>query len=250
MTKFSNKISKLFGWLFIFFIWELCSYVTKNPLLFPNLKELLKSLIAILSEIKGFSIIFSTLKTMFYSIFSALFLGGIAAFGAKKSITFKNFIDPSMLILKSLPTVGIILLIMIWSKLDNVPFLIGMIISIGTVYDSFYGAFFNMDEDLKDMCRLFQVSLWDRVLGIYLPSLYFSVSSLIPSIFALTLKVVIAGEILAQIDNSIGGELFYQKTLFNTDAFFAWLIITVIIIWGVQTGLNSLDKKLNRWRLH
>lgn len=248
MTKFSNNISKLLGWLFIIFVWELCSYFTKNSLLFPSGKELSSSLFTIFSSWRGYLIILSSLKTMIYAIFSALFLGGITAFISKKSENFKNFIEPLMLILKSLPTVGIILLIMIWSKLDNVPFLIGTAISVGTVYDSFYGAFQNMDQDLKYMCRLFQVSLLDRILGIYLPALYFSVASIIPTLFSLTLKVVIAGEILAQIDNTIGGELYYQKTLFNTDLFFAWLITTVILIWGIQTVLNILDKNLNRWR--
>lgn len=248
MTKFSNNFYKLSGWLFIIFLWSISSRITGNTLLFPTLDSLIESLFNILKSSEGYNIIFNSLKTMFAAIFTALILGGGAAFFSKKFSSFKYFIEPLMIILKSLPTVGIILLIMIWSRLENVPFFIGTVISIGTIYDAFYGAFLGMDEDLRYMCRIYEVSLWDRISGFYLPSLYYSVSSLIPTIFSLTLKVVIAGEILAQIDNSIGGELFYQKTLFNTEIFFAWLMLSVIIILGIQFFLNLIDKKLNRWR--
>lgn len=248
MIKFSNNLFKFFGWILIFLIWEICSLTTGNPLLFPSLKSLTISTLEILGSTKNYLIVFITLKTMISSIFTALFLGGLTAFLSKKSESFRHLIEPFMIVFKSLPTVGIILLIMIWSRLEYVPFLIGTIISIGTIYDALYGAFLNMDEDLKYMCRVYEVGFLDRCLGFYLPSLYFSVSSLIPTIFSLTLKVVIAGEILAQIDDTIGGELFLQKTLFNTDNFFAWLILTVLIILGIQSSLSYLDKKLTRWR--
>ncbi|MGL6169807.1 MAG: ABC transporter permease subunit, partial [Fusobacteriaceae bacterium] len=160
---------------------------------------------------------------------------------------FKFFLMPFISIIKSLPTMGLILLVIIYWKLKTVPLIVGVAISLGMVYDLILSSIENIDKRIVEMATLYKVKKFQQFKTIYVPWVYFYLSKSFNSLITLIFKVVIAGEVIAGIDDTIGGELINQKNNFNTDIFFAWLIVVVIISNFLELCFKKLDKISRKW---
>ena len=103
-------------------------------------------------------------------------------------------------------------------------------------------------KNILEMADLYKISRKDKILNIYLPSIKFSLISILSSTISLGFKIVIAGEVYGQPLYGIGAMIQSEKVNFNTTAIFAWIIIIVII----SSLLNLMEKIMLRrvfiWR--
>ena len=79
------------------------------------------------------------------------------------------------------------------------------------------------------MANIYKISIMDKILKIYIPSIIFRLVPIIISTLSLGFKVVIAGEVHGQPKYGIGTMIQIEKTNFNTSGVFAWLVIILII---------------------
>ncbi|MGL5123159.1 MAG: ABC transporter permease [Fusobacteriaceae bacterium] len=245
--KYLNKnILTLVGWCIFFILWEIISILLNNEILFPPISSVLFSLFSLLKQSNTYFFILNTVSTLILSFSMSFLLALILAITAKKINVLKYFITPYIIILKSIPTIALILIIIIWSDLANVPFLIGIAISLGVLFDLLSSAISSVDSKLLKMSKLFNVPKYKVLKNIYIPSIYYSICESLHAILSLTFKVIIAGEVLAQLDNRIGGELFNEKNNLNTPYFFAWLLIVLIISFILENIIKFITKKIKK----
>ncbi|MGL4533569.1 MAG: ABC transporter permease subunit [Fusobacteriaceae bacterium] len=250
MIKFLDRLRNNFlyvNWLLILFVYYCISMYTGNSLLFPKISEVFKSILENVLTFSGLKIIFNTIKTVFLASFISLVLGTVFSILGNKNRVFKFFLVPFISIIKSLPTMGLILLVIIYWKLKTVPLIVGVAISLGMVYDLILSSIENIDKKIVEMATLYKIKKFQQFKTIYVPWVYFYLSKSFNSLITLIFKVVIAGEVIAGIDNTIGGELINQKNNFNTDIFFAWLIVVVIISNFLELCFEKLDKISRKW---
>ena len=70
------------------------------------------------------------------------------------------------------------------------------------------------------MAKLYKISLKDRIIKIYIPSIKFKLVPIIISTYSLVFKVVIAGEVYGQPNFGIGTMIQLEKVNFNTPGIF------------------------------
>lgn len=250
MRKFLDKLKENFfylNWVLILFIYVAISVYTDNSLLFPKLSEVFKGVLTNVLNFSGLKIVFKSLKTVFFASLISLTVGILFSSLGKRNKVLNFFIYPFISITKSLPTMGIILLVILYWKLKTAPLVVGVAISLGMVYDLVLSAIENIDKKILEMANLYRVNKFEQLKSIYIPSVYFYLSKSFHSLITLIFKVVIAGEVIAGIDNTIGGELINQKNSFNTDVFFAWLITVILISNFLEIGFKKLDKISRKW---
>ena len=155
---------------------------------------------------------------------------------------------PFFSFLKSIPTIAVIILVLIWSNVEIVPIITGIMILLPLVYENILGGIDSIDRDLLKMADIYKISKIDIFKGIYIPGVYYFSSAGIPALIALTLKVVIAGEVLSQGSLSIGGEIFIGKIYLETSSIFAWIVIVILINFLLDVFLKNINKKFTRWR--
>lgn len=250
MKSFLNKLYKKYfyiNWIAVFILYHLTATYTNNALIFPSLSKVFQGVWREVLTVSGLKIVMATLKTVFLASVISLLLGSFFSALSKKSKLFKFILAPFISIIKSLPTMGVILLVILYWKLKNTPLIVGIGISLGMIYDLILSGVENIDKKNLEMAELYQVSKIEQIKSIYIPSVYFYLSRNFHSLITLIFKVVIAGEVIAGLDNTIGGELMNQKNLFNVDIFFAWLIGVIFISNGLELIFKKIDKLSRKW---
>lgn len=240
-------------WLFIsplmfIVIWEIISKIIGNDLIFPGLVSIFNAFINIIKEKNFLLIVFHTLKRTAISIGISLIIGILCSILSYKYRFFYILFFPFFSFLKSIPTIAVIILVLIWSNVEIVPIITGIMILLPLIYENILGGIDSIDRDLLKMADIYKIPKIDIFREIYIPGVYYFSSAGISSLVALTLKVVIAGEVLSQGSLSIGGEIFMGKIYLETSSIFAWIIIVILINFLLDIFLKKGNKKLTKWR--
>lgn len=249
MKKYSCQNSWIaLSALFFIIIWEGISRVTGNDLIFPSLVSILNSFVEIIQRQDFSSIIFHTLKRTGMSIAVSIGLGVVCSTLSYRYRFFYLLFFPFLTFLKSIPTIAVIILVLIWSSVEMVPFIAAVMILLPLLYENILGGIDSIDKDLLKMADIYKVSKKDIIKDIYIPGVYFFAAPGFPAVAGLALKVVIAGEVLAQESLSIGGEIFMGKIYLESSAIFAWVIIVIAINFLLDLGIKYFNRRISRWR--
>ncbi|EGT3616253.1 ABC transporter permease subunit [Clostridium perfringens] len=249
MKKFSYKDKKLvfLSSIILFIIWQLASMIIGSEVILPSPYLTFKGVIEVVKSNDFFKIIISTLGRAVISFILALIIAiGLGVASAFNKYIY-NFMVPILNIMRSLPTIGFIILALIWLSQGIAPILVGFVISFPIFYDAIIGSILNIDKKILEMTSIYGVSKLNLVKNIYLPSISFAICRIMVSTFSLTMKLVIGGEVIGQPKYGIGTALFVEKNYLNTNMVFAWIILVIII--GIIFSLvqKTINIRVFKW---
>lgn len=231
----------------LFALWGLASLEVHNEIILPSIGSTLQNVVQIIGDKDFLSIISASIvrciESLVLSLAAAILIGIAASF----SKLVYNFMLPITSFLKAVPTMGIVVLALIWLDSENAPKLIGFIAVFPILYESVQNGIFHVDPKILQMAQLYKASKFNIIMGIYSPSILMSLNHVINSAIGLCFKVVIAGEVLGQPKYSIGSRLQLEKMYLNTAGVFAWVIIIVALTQGLEILVGLLQKRLYRW---
>lgn len=247
MKRFMQNSPKFLSIFFFLIIWEGVALYIDNSLLFPRVSEIFLSLKNLVASGDFILILWNTLSRFFISIVFSLILAIIFSVASYRYEVISFLLFPFIIFLRAVPTIAIIIVVLIWSSVEKVPIVVGMLILFPILYESILGGIKNVDKNLLKMSKVFKVPTKKVVRDIYIPSIYYSISSNIPSYIGLTFKVIIAGEVLSQESLSIGGEIFINKIYLESSNIFAWIIVVIVLNYFLEKGLKTINNRVCRW---
>lgn len=248
MKRFMQNSPKFLSIFFFLIIWEGVALYIDNSLLFPRVSEIFLSLKNLVASGDFILILWNTLSRFFISIVFSLILAIIFSVASYRYEVISFLLFPFIIFLRAVPTITIIIVVLIWSSVERVPIVVGMLILFPILYESILGGIKNVDKNLLKMSKVFKVPTKRVVRDIYIPSIYYSISSNIPSYIGLTFKVIIAGEVLSQESLSIGGEIFINKIYLESSNIFAWIIVVIVLNYFLEKGLKTINNRVCRWK--
>ncbi|HKL94240.1 MAG TPA: ABC transporter permease subunit [Clostridia bacterium] len=223
-------------------IWSVAAEVTNKPLLLPSVRVVAEKFGKLLAQVSFWGSIGTTLLRTLETFLLALVIAFVFAILGTFWSQLNRVLSPIITILRAAPTMAVILLSTLWLEYDKSPILIGFLISFPLLYASIYSAFSGVDKKLLEMAKVYKISPLDKAVSIYLPSVLPSVLDSVKSIISLTLKVVIAAEVIAQTKNSIGIEMMKSNLVFDIDVLIAWTIIAVVLSFMLEFFVLGLKK--------
>lgn len=247
MKRFMQNSPKFLSIFFFLIIWEGVALYIDNSLLFPRVSEIFLSLKNLVASGDFILILWNTLSRLFISIVFSLILAIIFSVASYRYEIVGFLFFPFIIFLRAVPTIAIIIVVLIWSSVEKVPIVVGILILFPILYESILGGIKNVDKNLLKMSKVFKVPTKRVVRDIYIPSIYYSISSNIPSYMGLTFKVIIAGEVLSQESLSIGGEIFINKIYLESSNIFAWIIVVIVLNYFLEKGLKTINNRVCRW---
>ena len=78
-----------------------------------------------------------------------------------------------------------IVLLLIWTSKDYAPVIIGIMISLPIFYDAILNTMINLDKNLLQMCKVYNISNKDKIKQIILPVIAVEISKVLSSTFSL-----------------------------------------------------------------
>ena len=209
--------------------WQVVALIINNDIYIPTIGQTISSLIEIANEDRFYSDVLLSIGRTIISFIVAFLLALILGLGAYSFRIVKNFLKPINALLQSIPNLVLIVLALIWFNKDNTPYIVGFTVVFPILYDSVLGAMRGIDKGIIEMANIYNISIREKILKIYMPSIIFRLVPIMISTFSLAFKVVIAGEVHGQPKYGIGTMIQIEKNNFNTPGVFAWLIVILII---------------------
>ena len=229
-------------------IWEILALIIKNDIYLPTIGQTLNSLKEIMVEKRFYLDILLTVTRTSISFIVAFIVSLILGFLAYSFRIIRNFLKPINALVQSIPNMVLIVLALIWFNKDNTPYIVGFSVVFPILYDTIFGAMSGIDKSILEMAKIYNISIIDKILKIYIPSIKFRLVPIMISTFSLAFKVVIAGEVHGQPKYGIGTMIQIEKLNFNTPGVFAWLSIILIISLILEIIKQFTLRRTFRWK--
>ncbi len=239
-VKYFNKILFTLGAFgVLLLIWQIAFFCVGNPLVLPSPWECFGELFVLLS------------KARFWKSFFATFLRAVSAFAMSAILglgfavisyllpSFRAFLAPIAAFLRALPTVGVILLILVFVSPASAPVAVACLALVPALYSSALAAFFSVDEELIELCRVYRVPVKKRVFSLYLPAAtpYLIREGTVGLSFSL--KLAVSAEVLASTFQSVGGMMQEAKLYLEIPSLFA-LTVAVVLVGFLVEGVGAI----------
>ena len=228
-------------------IWELVSRITGARQILPGPADSITALIHLFGE-PGF------LSSLTSTIIRGL-LGFILAFGCALVIGILSGLNPVVeaafrpiiVLFRSVPVISIILLALIWFKVEQVPVFIGFLTMFPLLSTNLTQGIRQTDPKLVEMARIYHVKEWRILREVYIPSILPYLFSGISSALGFGWRAVIIGEVLSQPRYGIGSMMQEAQSFLLVAEVIAWTLIAVIIGYFFE-GINRMfESKIVRW---
>lgn len=213
------------------------------------------------SVISTFSALIDVLKTQeFYISYSMTFLRSIIAFiisffaafvlglAAKKHKKFESFISPVISIIRTLPTIAVVLILLLWTDRFIAPVIVTMLVVFPTLYTFIRNALESVDGESVEMCKLYGVTGKNILLKVQIPQIMPFVFSACGTGLSLNLKLMVAAEVLAATGSSLGNMLNLSNQNLETAKMLALVLITVITGLIIEKVFKVISQKAVKWQ--
>lgn len=242
ITKNKEKLFSVGIWIFI---WQMFSISIDNKVLLPRPVNVAHSLFYLIEEEYFWKSIFNSVLKIGIGFLLGILFGLVFAVISYKYNKFKNFIEVPIHIIKSIPIASVVILLLIWFSSKNLPILIVLLIVLPNIYHSSLEGLNNINKDILEMSKIFNVKKIKQIKYVYFEGLKGSlVSSLLIS-SGLAWKSGISAEILGLVKNSIGENIYYSKLYLDTSELFAWTFIIIFLSRIFYLIFEILIRKVN-----
>lgn len=236
--------------LLLILIWTTVAFSIDKEYLIPYPSSVIKALSNIIGDKSFFSILKTTLSSCLISFFISFILALILSILSYIVPILEDIFKPIINILKSIPTISILLVTLIWVPSDISPILVGSIILCPMMYASFLTSFKEVDIKLIELSKIYNVSIFNRITKLYIPSIIEPLFSQSKSCISFSVKLTIAAEVLAHTMNSIGIQMQIAKTFIEMDVIFGWTIIAIVLsllLEGILSLILYLIKRRRKY---
>lgn len=221
----------LFGalaFLALFALWAAAYVFTGNSLLMPSLKETFKAMGGILRDKAFYKAYFSTLARVFKAFLISVLPAAVLAVAAYACVPARKLAAVFVSALRSLPTMAILLMILVWSTPKKAPVIVAFLSLFPMLYTGFLSALFSIDEKYKRVCKVFCVPWHKRVFGMYLPQIAPQALRESAGALAFSVKLVVSAEVVANTFKSMGGTIQEAKIYLDMPRMFALTLLVVL----------------------
>lgn len=246
--SWKNRSQRLMACLVLLILWEIVAIKINNNIYLPKIEEVLVSMGDIIWSPDFVQNVVSSLYRTLISFSIALVLAIILGVLSKQYPFFKNFLSPLNAIGKTIPTMVLVVLALIWFDKDKAPFVVGVAIVFPILYEGIINSLNGIDVKIVEMCEIYRVSTVEKVKKIYIPVIFFYIINIIISTFSLAFKVVVAGEVHGQPRYGIGSAIQLSKMNFDTTSIFAWIVLIAIISVFFEWINKIILNRINKWK--
>ncbi len=246
MTISSMKLNKVYLLLSVFFailLWHILAYFIGSEIILPTPLKTIEEFFKIIQAEDFIVVIASSVSRILFGFLISFSLACLLAFLSSMFKVFEYLIKPYLLTIKSVPTMAIILLAIIWLKSNAAPMLVSSLVCFPIVFSNVFEGFKTVDNKLIEMANVFNVGFIDKLTKIYLPHLKNYIVAGATTAISLSVKVTIAAEVLSQPLQSIGGKLQIERVNLNTAGVFAWALIAILLAGIFEVVLKFILKR-------
>ena len=232
--------------LFWLVVWEVADRVVDNRIILAGPIHLVQALAKQIQQ-DDFWIICGASFLRIAAGFLLSFVGGfLLAVLCYRFKLLRDFLEPVMTLLKTVPMVSFVIMLLIWVGNQALTIYLSFLIVLPLIYTNTLAGFLNVDPEMLEMAETFRLSRWKKFLYIYRPSFMPFLISSCRVALGMSWKSGIMAEVLATPKPSIGREMYAAKSYLQTANLLAWTVVVIVLSMLFEKAFLFLLRRLNR----
>ncbi len=243
-----NNIFPIITVIIMVVFWQLLSLAIDMEIVLPAPVVALKEFFNCFTvNVFYLSCVYTLLRAIICYLACFLF-GGILAYISYKKENFKNAIKPIIGIFRSIPTMSIILLVLLWLNEDIAPIVIAFIVVFPISYSSHLSGYNSLDLGVFKMAKVYQIPNKLLYKKYVFPTFLDRVLESTVTELLLCFKIVISGEVMSETARGLGVLIKNSKLQLETGKLFAYTIVALILGFLLEIALKLIIKSVRRER--
>ena len=228
------------AWAFLLVVWGIAYVAEGNELLVPSVGDCLHRMGKLLADGSFWRACFQTLNRVFLAFGTSFILAVIFSLISYMVPWFGGILSPIVSMLRSLPTIAVLLILLVVAGAGKAPIIVAFLSLFPMLYASMGAALAQVDGELLEMSRVYNVPVKKQIVSLYLPSVAPYVLREAGAALSFSLKLVVSAEVVANTARSLGGMMLEAKNLFaDIPSLFA-LVILAFFFGLVLEALGAL----------
>lgn len=243
-----SRLVSLLSVFILIILWKIISIIYNSDLILPSPESTILSTIKLFGSKNFITIIGFTISRGLIGFAISFILGIALGILAGTNSTFNAFLKPILVTIRSTPVISLILLALIWFKVDMVPIFIGFLTMFPFICTNAMDGIKNIDRDLIEMAKVYKISKSRITKEVYLPAITPFVFSGASSAMGIGWRAIIIGEVLSQPQFGIGTLMQSAQTYLLVNEVIAWTIVAVIISYLFEILIRKIEKRIVVWK--
>lgn len=228
----------------IFAVWSIAAAIASSHLIVPTVGQTATALWRLLCSSEFWTAFFYTvLRSVFGLLLSFAIAYALAYFSVTRKAV-KRFLSPLITVLRSLPTMAVVLLLTVWFPSALVPIVIALLVVMPTLYSGFVAAAI-AEGDLLEIARINGASQRQTFAAVFAPKIGAAIPETLSAAAGLSVKLTVSAEILAQTADALGTLMKLNQIYFETASLIALTVSAVIAAALLQLVVKSICKGIN-----
>ena len=242
-----NIILSLSAFALMWIIWLIAYFSVKNEYVIPSISSTVKSFGQCL--VNGnfwLAFLYTVLRTGLAFVISFVLAVALVAVGAIFK-PFNSFIKPFMGVLRTLPTLAVILILLFWTNPTLAPIIVTILVLFPMIYSQLTSALNGVDNGIIEMAEVYEISKKARLTKIYLPLISPAVLSQTGANISLGIKVMISAEVLSGTYKSLGGLMQSARFYVDMPKLTALTVIAVLLGIVIDLSFSLIERITFKW---
>lgn len=221
-------------------VWAIAAKAGDNEFILPSPLSTLKKTGEILTDKTVYVAFGNTLLRTLEAWAISLVVAAALAVAGKFFPPIGRFLSPLVSVVRALPTMSVVLLLVIWTNARTAPVVVAILVVMPTFYAALRAAIDSVDPLLLETCRVYGVPKRRIFAQVYLPCVIRASALPISSSLSLTLKLMVAAEVLASTARSLGGLMQMSRIYYETAELMALTVLTIVVALALETALYRI----------
>lgn len=241
--QFARKVLIIVFWLVV---WELLDRIVDNRLVLAGPIRTAQALADQVVMPNFWMIVGASFGRIALGFLLSFAVGFLLALVACRVRLFRDFIDPIISLLRTIPVASFIILLLIWVGNQALTVFLAFFIVLPLIYTNMVTGFESVDKQMLEMARVYGLSKWRTFLYVYRPAFMPFLLSSTKISLGMTWKSGIMAEVLATPKPSIGKEMATARTFLDTPDLLAWTVVVMVVSVLFEKAFMALLKRANR----
>ena len=241
--RFARKAGIIFFWLAI---WQLLDVIIDNRLVLAGPIRVAQALVEQIGQPDFWVICGASFGRIALGFLLSFVVGFLLALVSCRHRLFRDFVDPIISLLRTIPVASFIILLLIWVGNQALTVFLAFFIVLPLIYTNMVTGFESVDRQMLEMARVYKLSRWRTFLYIYRPAFMPFLMSSTKISLGMTWKSGIMAEVLATPKPSIGKEMATARTFLDTPDLLAWTVVVMVLSFLFEKAFMELLKRANR----
>ncbi len=227
-------------------IFYIIAAIVGDDMIIPSPTAVFAEFFSLFTKKVFYSELLANLLRTLLSFTAAFILASVTAISAARSETVKRLFYPLVTAVRAVPTMAIFLWCLIIFRSSVSPMAVAFIVIFPMLYSAVYGAVSSRDKKLDEMAKLFGVGRAKIIFKMIIPDVWNRLFPQFTSVLSFTVKLIVAGEVLAYTKTSLGREMQIANINLETARLFALTVAVILLSVTLELAVKLLNYALLR----